>query len=104
GALAGRAPIWEGTSGFSRQVPGPAEVKVESFGRRGVPFRIHQCGMKPYPAVIYAQTAIVAGIAVAKEVGALERIAAIEIATTRRGYQRAGSEPEKWAPETRETA
>jgi 2-methylcitrate dehydratase len=85
-------------------VSGPGEVNVDAFGKRGVPFRIHRCGMKPYPAVIYAQTAIVAGIDVAKEVGSLERIAAIEIATTRRGYQRAGSEPEKWAPDTRETA
>src|SRR5262249_16172000 len=89
---------------FFKQVSGPAEVKVESFGQRGVPFRIHRCGMKPYPAVICAQTAIVAGIAVAKEVGELDRIAAIEIATTPRGWQRAGSEPEKWAPDTRETA
>jgi 2-methylcitrate dehydratase len=46
----------------------------------------------------------VAGIEVAKEVGSLDRIAAIEIATTARGYERTGSEPEKWSPETRETA
>jgi 2-methylcitrate dehydratase len=104
GGLTGPAPIFEGNSGFFKQVSGPATVDVEAFGRRGVPFRIHQCGMKPYPAVIYGQTAIVAGIAVAKEVGSLDGIAAVEIATTRRGYQRAGSEPEKWAPDTRETA
>ena len=54
--------------------------------------------------MIYTQTAIVAGIEVAKEVGSLERIAAIEIATTQRGYQRTGSEAEKWSPKTRETA
>lgn len=60
--------------------------------------------LKPYPAVIYTQTAIVAGIEVAREVGALDRIAAIEIATTSRGCQRTGSEPEKWSPDTRETA
>jgi 2-methylcitrate dehydratase len=104
GGLTGPAPIFEGRSGFFRQVSGPADVDVNAFGRRGAPFRIHQCSMKAYPAVIYAQTAIVAGIAVAKEVGSLDRIAAIEIATTRRGYQRAGSEPEKWAPDTRDTA
>jgi 2-methylcitrate dehydratase len=46
----------------------------------------------------------VAGIEVAKEVGSLDRIAAIEIATTRRGFERTGSEPEKWSPQTRETA
>ena len=64
--------------------------------------------MKAYPAVVYAQTPIAAGIEVAQEVtnkvGLLDRIAAIEIATTRRGYQQTGSEPEKWAPDTRDTA
>jgi 2-methylcitrate dehydratase len=58
--------------------------------------------------VVYAQTAIVAGVTVAQEVtskaGSLDRVAAVEIATTRRGYQQTGSEPEKWAPDTRETA
>jgi 2-methylcitrate dehydratase len=102
--LTGPAPIFEGRLGFFRQVSGPADIDVDAFGRRGIPFRIHQCGMKAYPAVVYAQTAIAAGIEVAKEVGALERIAAIEIATTKRGYQQTGSEPEKWAPDTRDTA
>ena len=102
--LTGPAPIFEGSSGFFQQVAGPANVNVEAFGRRGVQFRIHQCSLKPYPAVIYTQTAIVAGIEIAKEVGSLNRISAIEIATTRRGYERTGSEPEKWLPKTRETA
>ena len=102
--LTGPAPIFEGNSGFFKQISGPAEVDVAAFGRRGVPFRIHQCGMKAYPAVVYAQTAVVAGIEVAKKAGPLDGIAAIEIATTRRGYQRAGSESEKWTPDTRETA
>ncbi|HTO48699.1 MAG TPA: MmgE/PrpD family protein [Burkholderiales bacterium] len=102
--LTGPGPIFEGQSGFFRQVTGPANVDTGVFGRRGEPFRIHQCSLKPYPAVIYTQTAIVAGIEVAKEVGSLDRIASVEIATTRRGYQRTGSEPEKWAPKTRDTA
>jgi hypothetical protein len=54
--------------------------------------------------VIYTQTAIVAAIEVAKEVGSLDRIATIDIATSRTGYERAGSEPEEWDPKTRETA
>ena len=102
--LTGPAPVFEGSSGFFAQVSGPAQVDVESFGRRGVQFRLHKCNLKPYPAVIYTQTAIVAGIEVAKDVGSLDRISSIEIATTRRGYQRTGSEPEKWSPKTRETA
>jgi 2-methylcitrate dehydratase len=102
--LSGPSPIFEGRSGFFQQISGPGNVDVGAFGRRGVPFRIHQCSLKPYPAVIYTQTAIVAGIEVAKGLGSLDRISAVEIATTRRGYQRTGSEPEKWDPKTRETA
>jgi 2-methylcitrate dehydratase len=104
GGVTGPSPIFEGRSGFFKQVSGPGNVDVDSFGRRGVVFRIHECSLKAYPAVIYTQTAIVAGIEVAKEVGSLDRIAAIEIATTRRGFERTGSEPEKWSPQTRETA
>ena len=104
GGVTGPTPIFEGRSGFFKQVSGPANVDVDTFGRRGVPFRIHQCSLKAYPAVIYTQTAIVAGIEVAKEVGSLDRIAVIEIATTRRGFERTGIEPEKWSPQTRETA
>jgi 2-methylcitrate dehydratase len=102
--LTGPAPIFEGRKGFFQLVSGPADVDVGAFGGRDRPFRIHQCGMKAFPAVVYSQTAIVAAIAVAKDVRDLERIASIEIATTRRGLQQAGSEPEKWAPDTKETA
>ena len=102
--LTGPAPVFEGRYGFFALVAGPADVDVEAFGRRGVPFRINQCGLKAYPAHITAQTAIPAGIALAQDIGALDRIAAIEIGTTRRGYEIAGSDQEKWTPDTRETA
>ncbi len=104
GGLTGPAPIFEGKSGFFQQITGPATIDVDGFGGRGTEFRILRCSLKRYPAVIYTQTAIVAGIELAKQVGSLDRIAAIEIATTRRGLQRTASEPEKWAPETRDTA
>jgi 2-methylcitrate dehydratase len=102
--ITGPAPIFEGRKGFFQLVSGTADVDVGAFGRRGVGFKIHQCGLKAYPVVIYAQTAVVCSLAIAREVGDLDRISAIEIATTRRGFQQTGSEPEKWAPETRETA
>jgi 2-methylcitrate dehydratase len=102
--LTGPAPIFEGKSGVFQQITGAADIDVASFGGREKPFRIHQCNLKPYPAVIYTQTAIVAAIEVAKEVGSLDRIAAIDVATSRHGFERTGSEPEKWDPRTRETA
>jgi len=104
GGLTGPAPIFEGRAGFFQQVSGPAEIDVGAFGRAGIAYRINACGMKPYPAVVWAQTAIDAAIAVAREAGGLDRGDAIEIAATRRGFQMTASEPEKWAPDTRETA
>ena len=102
--ITGPAPVFEGRKGFFQLVSGPAEVDVAAFGGRGVPFKIHQCGVKTYPAVVYSQTAIVAGAALAKEVGNLDRVTALEIATTRRGYEQTGRDREKFAPENRETA
>jgi 2-methylcitrate dehydratase len=104
GGLTGPAPIFEGRYGFFELVTAPANVDVDGFGRRGMPFRIQQCGIKAYPAHITAQTTVPAAVALAAEIGSLDRIAALEIGTTRRGYQIAGSDPEKWAPDTKETA
>jgi len=102
--LTGPAPIFEGKAGLFQQVTGAADIDVASFGGRDKPFRINNCILKPYPAVIYTQTAIVAAIEAAREIGALDQITAIDVATTRSGFQRTGSEPEKWDPKTRETA
>ena len=104
GGLTGPAPIFEGRLGFSQLVAGSADVDVGTFGRRGIPFLIHQCGLKSYAAHISAQTTVPAAVALAKEIGNLDRIVAIEIGTTLRGYQMAGSEPEKWTPDSKETA
>jgi 2-methylcitrate dehydratase len=104
GGITGPAPIFEGRKGFFQLIASPADVDVAAFGGRNAAFKIHQCGVKAYPAVVYAQTAIVAAIALAKEVGDLDRITALEIASTRRGYEQAGRDPEKWTPENRDTA
>jgi 2-methylcitrate dehydratase len=60
--------------------------------------------LKSYAAHITAQTTVPAAVALAKDIGNLDRIVAIEIGTTRRGKQIAGSDSDKWAPETKETA
>lgn len=104
GGITGPAQIFEGKKGLFALVSGPAQIDVDCFGRRGVPFRIQQCGMKAYPVVVYGQTTVVAGIEVARKVGDLAKVASIEIATTKRGLQQAGSDPEKWAPTSKDTA
>jgi 2-methylcitrate dehydratase len=102
--LTGPAPIFEGRRGFFQLVSGPAEIDVDSFGGRGGPFKINECGMKAYPVVVYAQTAVVASLAIAREVGDLNRISRLEVVTTVQGYVSAGRDPEKWTPQNRDTA
>ena len=104
GGLTGPAPIFEGRRGFFQLVSGPAEVDVDTFGGRERAFKIHECGMKAYPVVVYAQTAVAASVAVAREAGDLNRISRLEITTTPQGYVSAGRDPEKWTPENRDTA
>jgi 2-methylcitrate dehydratase len=102
--VTGPEPVFEGRKGFFALVSAPAEVNLDAFGGRGGSFLIHQCGMKAYPAVVYAQTAIVASVAAARQVGDLDDIVAVEIATSRRGYEQAGRDREKWSPRNRDTA
>jgi 2-methylcitrate dehydratase len=104
GGMTGPAPVFEGHSGFFQSVTKPVTIDVDAFGGGGQPFRIRSAGLKAYPAQVYTQTAIVAAAALAKDIGNLDRVASLEIATTNRGYVMAGSEPEKWAPDTRDTA
>jgi len=112
GGLTGPAPIFEGRIGFFKQVSGEADVDVGTFGGRSNKFRIHQCGVKAYPAVVYCQTSIAAAKAVADEIAsgaadkgaALERITSVEVATSKRGLTQTGTDREKWAPTTRDTA
>lgn len=102
--LTGPAPIFEGEAGFFKQVSGPFEIDVDRFGGEGRRFRINDCSVKFYPAQALTQTAIVAGIAVARQVGDLGRVKSVEIRTSHEGYFSAGTGAQKWAPETGETA
>jgi 2-methylcitrate dehydratase len=102
--LTGPAPIFEGDAGFFKQVSGPFTIDTGTFGGKGRRFRINDCAVKFYPAQALTQTAIAAGIDVAKQVGDLSRIKSMEIRTSHEGYFSAGMDPEKWTPETSETA
>ena len=102
--LTGPAPIFEGNAGFFRKVSGALAIDTAGFGGRGNPFRIDDCSIKFYPAQGLTQTAIVAAIDVARRVGDLGRITAVEIRTSEDGVDKSGRDPQKWAPETSETA
>jgi 2-methylcitrate dehydratase len=102
--VTGPSPIFEGTAGLFKQVTGPFEIDVNQFGGRSGRFRINDCSVKFYPAQGMTLTAISAAAKVGKEIGDLNKIGSVEIATTNFAYISAGKDIEKWAPETRDTA
>lgn len=102
--ITGPSPIFEGKAGFFQQVSGPLQIDPKLFGGRGRRFRIHDCFIKSYPAQAQTQTAIPAAAKVAGAVGDLSRIRSIEVKSTHMGWLMAGSTPERWAPNTSETA
>lgn len=104
GGITGPSQIFEGKKGLFALVTGAGEIDVASFGRRGVPYRIADCGMKAYPVFVYGQTTVPAALELSRRVGDVGRIEAIEIATNKRGWQQGGSEPEKWKPTSKATA
>jgi 2-methylcitrate dehydratase len=102
--ITGPAPIFEGEAGFFKLVSGPMEVNTANFGSRDRRFKIQDCFIKSYPSQAQTQTAVPAATRVAQSVGDLKRIRSIEIRTTRSGWFNAGRTPDRFAPETSESA
>ncbi len=102
--ITGPAPIFEGNAGLFKQVSGPFEIDVDTFGGRHGSFRINDCDVKPYPAQGGTISAIPAAVELAKQVGDLDQIASIKLDTPDFTWRSAGRDREKWAPETKETA
>jgi 2-methylcitrate dehydratase len=104
--ITGPSPVFEGEMGFFNQVSGRFQLDVKSFGGKGKRFRLEDTFMKFYPAEYHAQTAIWAALELKSKIQGdpLKRIAYVGVETHEAGYSILGKDPEKWAPETRETA
>jgi 2-methylcitrate dehydratase len=104
--ITGPSPVFEGEMGFFNQVSGRFKLDVKSFGKKGRRFKLEETLVKYYPAEYHAQTAIWAALDLRSKIeGDLrKRIAFVGVETHEAGYTILGKDPEKWAPETRETA
>ncbi len=104
--ITGPSPVFEGEMGFFNQVSGRFQLDVKSFGGKGRRFRLEDTFIKFYPAEYHAQTAIRAALDLRNKIQGdpLKRIAYVGVETHEAGYSILGKDPEKWAPETRETA
>ena len=101
--LTGPSPIFEGESGFFKAVSHEA-YELEPFGGNGQPFKIAECSIKRFPLGQYSQTVVQAALEVREQLPDVNDIAQVNIKTLQRAIDIMAGDPEKWRPETRETA
>ena len=99
--MTGPTAAFEGRHGVWEQVSGRFELGA--LGGEGVGFGIERTHLKFFPAEYHSQAPLAMALALRDKVR-IEDIEAISVQTYYTAYSEIGSEPEKWHPQTRETA
>jgi 2-methylcitrate dehydratase len=102
--MTGPSDIFEGKMGFMKQVSGEFTLGALG-GEEGRHFMINETYIKYFPVEYHAQSAVWAALALREQIGGdLSLIERVQIDTFEASYSIIGSEPEKWTPQSRETA
>src|SRR5229473_3465204 len=101
-AMTGPAPIFEGQMGFKKQLGVSLGNVGEKF--KGAPAMIVNTSIKYWPAEYHSQSAIEAALFLREQIDDVSQVKAMTIESHDASVDIIGSEPEKWKPETRETA
>lgn len=104
--MTGPSQVFEGEMGFFQEVCGGDSFDLELWSP-GEVFMINKTYIKKYPAEYHSQSAIDAAEQMVAQNGgpfSPAEIASLEIATFNASYEIIGGEPEKWRPQSRETA
>ncbi len=101
--MSGPAPIFEGEKGFMKIVSGA--FKLAALRPKG-PFKIMDTYIKYYPVEYHAQSAVQAALNLRNKLPKdfLKKIEAIRVRTSDISYEIIGNDPDKWHPQSRETA
>src|SRR2546429_45342 len=109
--MTGPAPIFEGQMGFEKElgvslgdVASVFDKRKEAMPGKGPASMILKTSIKYWPAEYHSQSAIEAALFLRKEIGDPAKIQSVRIESHDASVDIIGSEPEKWKPETRETA
>jgi 2-methylcitrate dehydratase len=100
--MTGPAPIFEGQMGFEKELGVSLGNVGEKF--KGAPAMILNTSIKYWPAEYHSQSAIEAALFLRKQIVDLTQVKSMTIESHDASVDIIGSEPEKWKPETRETA
>ena len=99
--MTGPTAPFEGRHGVWEQVTGKFELG--RLGDGGVPFGIARTNLKFFPSEYHSQAPLFIALDLRNKVR-IEDIDSIDVETYYTAYSEIGSEPEKWDPQTRETA
>ena len=99
--MTGPTAAFEGFNGVWDQVTG--KFTLGTLGGAGTPFAIERTNMKFFPSEYHSQAPMWMALNLRQRVVPAD-IAAIEVQTYHIAYSEIGSEPQKWDPQTRETA
>jgi 2-methylcitrate dehydratase len=109
--MTGPAPIFEGAMGFEKElgvslgdVGEVFDKKKEAMSGGGPASMILKTSIKYWPAEYHSQSAIEAALFLREQIGDPANIQSVRIESHDASVDIIGSEPEKWKPETRETA
>jgi 2-methylcitrate dehydratase len=99
--MTGPAAAFEGRHGLWEQVTRPFEIGA--LGGGGTPFGIERTNLKFFPSEYHSQAPLWIALELRKKIR-VEDIESIDVQTYYLAFSEIGSEPEKWNPQTRETA
>jgi 2-methylcitrate dehydratase len=106
--MTGPAPIFEGQMGFEKQLGVSLGDVGKHFVKKPMPegsaAMIVNTSIKYWPAEYHSQSAIEAALFLRKEIPEGVEVKSMTIESHDASVDIIGSEPEKWRPETRETA
>ena len=101
--MSGPGEPFEGRRGLWEQAGVTERVTLEGFGGDGNPFLINDTTFKFYPSQIHTQAPIGLAVAIRSKIN-VQDVESITIESYRSGVSSPETEPEKWDPQTRETA
>ena len=108
--MTGPAPIFEGQMGFEKELGVSLGNVADKFAVPGVPAKLGPASMilntsiKFWPAEYHSQSAIEAALFLREQIEDVKEVTSVLIESHDAAVDIIGSEPEKWKPETRETA
>jgi 2-methylcitrate dehydratase len=101
--MTGPSPVFEGVGGYFKAVT-RKPFALPALGGRDHPYKMTQCLMKRFPLGQYSQTVAEAAIQARAEIRSIDEIAEVHVETLATAIGLMAGDPQKWEPETRETA